>query len=117
MQFIAFGAGMIGKFTPLPVLPEDVGALVLHSPPIAHAAANCAAEHETFGFWFDKITAMGPFGELFEAVLACGLQVAANHNKGVRDGTLDPAQFGAVHPSQLAEMVTSNGEQPETEAA
>lgn len=113
MQLVAFGAGLLGRLKIAPVLPEDVAAIAMHAPPIAKGMADCAAEDERFARVFDKITAMGPYGALIEAVLPLVAQVAANHNQGVRSGKVDPAQFGAMHPDQLVAMVTGNGAPPE----
>jgi hypothetical protein len=104
MQLVAFFAGMLGKFKILPVLPEDAAAIMVHSPPIAKSLADAASEDDKFAAIFDKLTAAGPYGGIIAAVTPLVMQVVANHNRGVRDGSVDPAQFGAVHPAVLMEM-------------
>jgi len=112
MQLLAFGAGLLGRFKIAPVLPEDVAAIAVHSPGIAKGMADVAAEDEKFARVFDRVTAMGPYGALVEAVVPLAMQIAANHNKGIRAGTLDPASMGAMHPDALMAMMGGNGDGP-----
>lgn len=109
LRFTGFLAARLGKVKVrgrrlLNVLPEDVIALAVHAPSIAKAAADAALEDQRMAMALDFLARTGPYGALFEAASAFGMQVAANHNKGVRDGSVDPAQFGAVHPSKLLTM-------------
>lgn len=109
MQLLAFGAGLLGRAKILPVLPEDVAAIALHSPPIAKGMADCAAEDAKFAKVFDRITAMGPYGALLEPIVALAMQITANHNQGVRSGNISAEQFGAMPPDTLLAMMESSG--------
>jgi hypothetical protein len=122
LQLLGFGAGILGRYGIAPVLPEDVAAVAIHAPPIAHAAANLAEENDYFAMALDFLVTVGPLGEFLEACMALGVQVAANHNKGVQEGTVDPTQFGAMHPKQLMVMAgmsepSPNGDNSNAEAA
>lgn len=110
MQLIGFGAGLLGRFKILPVLPEDIAAVHLHARPIAKSLADCASEDERFAAVFDRLTELGPYGAILEAVSPLIAQVIANHNAEVRNNPAVAAQMGALPPDVLMSMVTRQAE-------
>lgn len=110
MQALAFGAGMLGRFTPLPILPEDIAAVHLHARPIAKAMSDAAEEDERWAEIFDRLTDMGPYSMIIEAIAPLVIQIYVNHKREIRNDPVLAAQMGAVPPDALLTAVYGNQE-------
>ncbi|SRR6266567_6144222 len=110
MQLAAFGAGMLGRFKVAPVLPEDIAAVHYHARPIAKALADCASEDERFAAVFDRLTDLGPYGVIIEAVTPLVVQVFANHKAEIRNDPRLAQQMGAIPPDVLMQRVVGDDE-------
>lgn len=106
MQVLAFGAGLLGRFKIAPVLPEDIAAVHYHARPIAKSLADAASEDERFAAVFDRLTDLGPYGAIIEAVTPLVVQIFANHKPEIRNDPALAQQMGAVPPDQLMQLVT-----------
>jgi hypothetical protein len=117
MQVLAFGAGMLGRFKLVPVLPEDVAAVHYHARPIAKAFADTAAEDERFAAIFDRLTELGPYGVFIEALTPLVVQIVVNHKSEIRNNPELAQQMGAVPPDVLMAVVMGQSEQPDDASA
>lgn len=108
LQVVAFGAGLLGRFKVAPVLPEDIAAVHYHARPIAKSLADAASEDERFAAVFDRLTDLGPYGAIIEAVTPLVVQIFANHKKEIRNDPALAVQMGAIPPDQLMRVVTGN---------
>lgn len=108
MQLLGFGAGMLGRFKIFPVLPEDVAAVHYHARPIAKSLADAALEDDRFAAVFDRLTDLGPYGAIIEAVTPLVIQIVANHKKEIRNNPVLAVQMGALPPDQLMKLVVGD---------
>lgn len=100
MQVLAFGAGMLGRLKILPVMPEDIAAVHFHARPIAKSLADAAAEDDRFAAVFDRLTELGPYGAIIEAVTPLIVQIIANRQPAMAE------KMGAIPPDVLMALVT-----------
>lgn len=104
MQVLAFGAGLLGRFKILPVMPEDIAAVHYHARPIAKSLADAANEDDRFAAVFDRLTDLGPYGAIIEAVTPLVVQIIANRKPAMAE------QMGAFPPDQLMKLVVGDDE-------
>jgi hypothetical protein len=116
MQLAAFGAGMLGRFKLAPVLPEDIAAVHYHARPIAKALADCATEDERFAAVFDRLTDLGPYGAIIEAVTPLVVQVIANHKTEIRNDPALARQMGVLPPDVLMRTVIGSEDEDDYDA-
>jgi hypothetical protein len=88
------------------VSPVDAATLVVHSPPIASAVAETAANDPKFAALLDKILHVGPYGALLGAIMPMALQLAVNH------GLMQPGVMGTMPPEKIMELITGEDESP-----
>jgi hypothetical protein len=81
------------------VAPADAAAVILHTPPIAEAVNDLAAEDPRVAAILDKLLKVGPYGALLSAIAPLIVQIMVNHGK-VPAGIL-----GSETPDRLVSML------------
>lgn len=108
LQLVGFGAGLLGRFNLVPILPEDIAAVHYHARPIAKSLADAASEDERFAAVFDRLTDLGPYGAIIEAVTPLVVQIFANHKREIRNDPELALQMGALPPDELMKRVVGD---------
>ena len=98
----AYAAGFLGRFKFVPILPEDIAAVHVHARPIAQALAETAEEDEKFARVFDRLTELGPYAAIGEAIMPLIIQFVANRR--AKNNPAMAAAMGAIPPDQLMAM-------------
>lgn len=106
---LAQWAGIPSGFLMMRGFLADAAAVGAHARGIALGVVNLGESEEKIGKVVDKLIAVGPYAEIFQAVMPLLVQIGVNHGRvplefGISYGAVPPSVLEAKIRTEMAEV-------------